>query len=71
MRCDRPFACGQTGPADFSADLLLTASFYAWAINTHLGRVWEVAGVPIYSIELRASPPLSFVHVLHLVSFER
>ena len=39
----------------FQQTLLPTASLVMWAINTHLGRVWKVAGVIVKVIACVAS----------------
>ena len=67
-RSDRPLVGGLTDFLQILWNLSPTASFCVWAIYTHLGRLWEVAGDITLSIELRASPLYSSVHVLHLVS---
>ena len=52
----------------FQQTLLPTASFLCVGIYTPCGRVGEVAGAIVISLELRASLSYSSVHVLHLVS---
>ena len=62
---------GSTAFADFSANFSQTASFCVWAINTHLGRLWEVAvdaGAITLTLELEQALSYSCVHVLYLVS---